>query len=83
MKTASPRSSTKYNKLPKQFNNYLKYSGLAIQMVVTIGVMAYIGLKIDQWLGIKFPAFLLLFTFLALGLLIYRLIKSVEEDNAE
>jgi len=52
-------------------------------MVVTIGVMVYLGYKIDSWLGIKFPVFLLLFTISALAGLIYKLIKSVEQDNAE
>ena len=80
---ASQKSLSKNNKLPKPFNSYLKYSGLAVQMLVTIGLMAFLGYKLDQWLDIIFPVFLLLFVFASLGLIIYRLIKSVEEDNAD
>ena len=77
------QKNTSSNQKQKQFNSYLRYSGLAIQMIVTIGLMAFLGYKIDGWIGIKFPAFLLLFTFSALTGLIYRLIKSVEEQDGE
>lgn len=29
-------------------NSYLKYSGMAFQMIVTIGIFTYAGYKIDQ-----------------------------------
>lgn len=80
---ASQKTTSDKNKKLKPFNNYLKYSGLAIQMLVTIGVMGFLGYKIDGWLELKFPVFLLLFIISALTGIIYRLIKSLDKDNEE
>ncbi|MCJ8210389.1 AtpZ/AtpI family protein [Mucilaginibacter sp. RS28] len=33
----------------KPVNNYIKYSGIAFQMFAIIGVMTFIGYKIDQY----------------------------------
>jgi len=37
--------------LGKGANNYAKYTGIAFQMIVIIGVMAFAGYKIDQSAG--------------------------------
>ena len=79
---ASPKNSPRNNKL-KPYNNHLKYSGLAIQMLVTIGIMAFLGHKIDTWAGIKFPAFLLSFVFIAFGGMIYHLYKTIQKEDSD
>ena len=66
---------------PKAYNAYLKYSGLAIQLLAAIGIFGFIGYKLDQWLEIEFPAFMLLLGFLAFGGMMYQLYKSVNKDN--
>ena len=43
----------------KPYNNYLKYSGLAIQLVLVIGLGGWLGYKLDLYFQLKFPAFLL------------------------
>ena len=68
-------------KKQKPFNDYLKYSSLAMQMVVTIGVAAWGGYKLDQYLGLRFPAFLLTFVFAAFGGLMYKLYQSITKDK--
>jgi hypothetical protein len=65
----------------KQYNSYLKYSGLAIQLLAAIGIFGWLGYKIDKYLQIKFPAFMLLLGFLAFGGMMYQLYKSVNRDN--
>lgn len=67
-------------KTKKQYNTYLKYSGLAIQMVVTIGLAGFAGYWIDKQIGWGFPAFLLLFIMLALAGIIYGIIKSSKDE---
>lgn len=67
-------------KLKQQYNSYLKYTGLAMQMVVTIGVAGYIGYWLDKLLGWRFPVFLLLFIIAALGGIIYGIIRSTKEE---
>lgn len=68
-------------KKQKPYNNYLKYSSLAMQMVVTIGVAAWAGHKADQYLEFRFPVFLLTLTFVAFGGIMYKLYRSVTRDQ--
>jgi hypothetical protein len=64
----------------KTVNNFLKYSGLGMQMMATIGIAAWLGLKLDQYLELKFPAFLLTFVFVAFGGMMYQLYRSLNKD---
>ena len=49
------------NKKLKTYNSYLKYSSLGLQLLAAIGVFGWLGHKLDQYLNIKFPAFMLFF----------------------
>ncbi|MGC4023076.1 MAG: AtpZ/AtpI family protein [Cyclobacteriaceae bacterium] len=60
-------------------NNFLKYSSLGLQFLFTIGLSAWLGLKIDQYFGFQFPIFLLSFTLLSFGGLMYKLYRSLNE----
>jgi F0F1-type ATP synthase assembly protein I len=64
----------------KPVNQFLKYSGLGIQMMAAIGVAAWLGIKLDQYLELKFPLFLLTFVFLIFGGLMYQLYRSLNKD---
>ena len=64
----------------RQSNAYLKYSGLAFQLLAAIGVCGWLGFKLDNYLGIKFPAFLLLFGFLAFGGMMYQIYRSINNQ---
>lgn len=70
---SNPKKSNRYN-------SYLKYSGLAIQMVVVIGVFGWLGYKLDQYLGLNFPAFLLSFIFLAFIGMMVQLYRSIDKS---
>lgn len=63
-------------KKPKAFNNYVKYSGLAFQLVGTIGLAGWLGYLLDNYLGLKFPLFILIFTLTAFTGTIYSLYRS-------
>jgi hypothetical protein len=63
-----------------QSNSYLKYSGLAIQLLVVIGVFGWLGYKIDGWLELKFPAFLLLLGFLSFGAMMFQIYRSINRE---
>jgi hypothetical protein len=64
----------------KPQNNFLKYSSLGLQLLVTIGVAAWIGIKIDSYLQLKFPAFLLTLVFVSFGGMIYKLYRSINNE---
>lgn len=70
------------NKKSKTYNSYLKYSSLGIQLLGAIGVFGWLGYKLDQYLHIKFPAFMLLFGLGAFGGMMYQVYRSINRDNS-
>jgi F0F1-type ATP synthase assembly protein I len=75
----SPEPSQPNKKL-SQYNGYLKYSGLAVQLLASIGIFGWIGYKIDQWLGLKYPVFMLVLGFLGFGGMMYSVYRSLNKD---
>lgn len=69
------------NKKSKPYNSYLKYSGLAIQLLAAIGIFGWLGYVLDSYLKLNFPAFMLLFGFLAFGGMMVQLYRSINRDN--
>jgi hypothetical protein len=69
------------NPKQKAYNSYLKYSSLAIQILAAIGILGYLGYRIDKWLELKFPAFMLLLGFLAFGGMMFQVYRSINKDN--
>jgi hypothetical protein len=68
-------------KRQKPSNNYLRYSSLAMQMTVTLGLAAWAGYKLDQYFGLKFPAFLLTLVFVVFGGMMYKLYQSINKNQ--
>jgi len=60
-------------------NNFLKYSSVGMQLLVVIGVCAWIGWKTDQYLELQFPVFMLTFIVVSLGGMMYKLYRSLNE----
>jgi F0F1-type ATP synthase assembly protein I len=77
---AESQGPSRPNKKLNQYNSYLKYSGLAIQLLAAIGVFGFIGYKIDQWVGIQFPAFMLTLGFLAFGAMMFQVYRSINKE---
>ena len=61
----------------RQTNAFLKFSGLGLQMLVAIGLGAWIGMKLDQYFELKFPVFLLLFVFSIFGGMMFKLNQTL------
>lgn len=64
----------------KEANSYLKWSGLAFQLLGGMGVFGFLGYKLDQYLELKFPAFMLTFGFLAFGAVMHQVYKAVKNQ---
>ncbi|MFO7257045.1 MAG: AtpZ/AtpI family protein [Bacteroidota bacterium] len=62
-------------------NPVLRYGGLGMQMLLTIGVAGWLGHKLDEYLSLEFPAFLLLFVMVALGGTVYKLYRAVNQGK--
>ena len=56
----------KNNDNKTKVNNYVRYSSMVFQMAALIGLGVWGGRKLDQYLDLKFPAFTLLFLFIAI-----------------
>lgn len=71
-------------KKPKETNsgatNFAKYSGLAFQMLGTIGLGVYGGLKLDEWQQNKFPLWTLVLSLGSVAGSLYLLIKQVKSE---
>lgn len=66
------------DKLPKRTTNYAKYSGIGLQMLGTIGLGTYAGVKLDEWQGNKIPGWTLALALLSIGAALYNFIKQVK-----
>ena len=66
------------NRRSSQYNTYLKYSGLAFQLLAAIGVFGWLGYLLDKRLNL-IPLFTLLFGFLAFGGMMYQIYRSINK----
>jgi len=71
----------KYDRNSKSSNQYLKYSGMAIQLFVLIGVGAWLGQKIDQKLSTPEPYFTIILILVFTGGFFYRLVKELSRKD--
>jgi len=63
-------------KITKGLNNYAKYSGLAFQMIAIILLGVFGGIKLDDWLNLKFPVFTVILSLTGTGAAVYYGIKD-------
>ena len=60
-------------------NSFMKYSGLAIQLLGSIALFGWLGHLLDSYLSFQFPVFMLLLGFLAFAGMMVQLYKSVNK----
>lgn len=65
----------------KPDNAYLRYSNFAFQLLGGIGLGGWIGYRLDKYLNLAFPVFLLLFVMGVLVAMIYQMYKQLKEDK--
>ncbi|HQQ96263.1 MAG TPA: AtpZ/AtpI family protein [Cyclobacteriaceae bacterium] len=65
----------------KPDNNYLRYSNFAFQLLGGISLGGWIGYRLDKYLNLTFPVFLLLFVMLVLGAMIFQMYKQLNENK--
>lgn len=69
------------NQNNKQTPNYIKYSGIAFQMLATIGVFVFIGYKIDDYKNIDNAIFTAIFGIVGVAISLYQVIKSLSKGK--
>ncbi len=65
----------------KSTPNYIKYSGVAFQMLATIGIFVFIGHKIDQYKNIDNFIFTALLGIVGVATSLYHVIRSLNKNK--
>ena len=74
-------SSRKQNNNDDSRKTLLRYAGLAFQMMATLGLGVFVGYKIDQRIGWRFPVFLIIFSLIASAILLWQIIKDTRRHE--
>ena len=59
----------------------MRYAGLATQMLVSLGIAVFIGLKADKWMKLSFPILVWLLPLLILTGIMYKIFKDTGPTN--
>lgn len=65
----------------KEASNFAKYTGVAFQMLATIGVMAFIGFKIDERSGSKRQIFTAIFGLIGVIVSLVQVVRSLNKNK--
>jgi Sec-independent protein secretion pathway component TatC len=65
-----------YRKPKKKLDDFIRYSSLAFEMIVIMGVGTWSGILIDDWLELGFPVFTLALMILSVVGAIYYVIRK-------
>ena len=75
MATTSPQPQRSPRK--NRLDVYARYSGMGIQMLVIIFAGTYGGIKIDEYLTLKFPVFTIVLSLLSVVFAIWFVVKDL------
>jgi F0F1-type ATP synthase assembly protein I len=67
----------------RDFSKFARFSGIGIQMGVTIFLGAYLGKYLDQKYTLEKKWFTILFTLLSVALALYNVLRQVNKMNDE
>ncbi len=71
---------TKKRFFPDPASKIFRYTGLAGQLFVSLGVAVWGGLKLDKWLSVS-PLFICALPLLVLSVLFYKIIRETARKN--
>lgn len=69
------------NQKPSSTNDLMRYAGLGAQLLVSLGLAVFAGLKADRWLHAAFPLLVWLLPFAVLCVIIYKLIRDTSKQK--
>ncbi|MEM7187094.1 MAG: AtpZ/AtpI family protein [Bacteroidota bacterium] len=77
-----PKES-KSRKQNSKANNYARFSGIAFQMVIVIGLGTYGGYKLDEAYPNKYMAYTLICSLCSVGIALYIMIKQAQKFSSK
>jgi hypothetical protein len=78
MQPLPPADPDKQDK-DRKINNrreLIRYAGLSSEVMASVGISVYLGIKADKWLKLSFPIFSMSLPLLVIIALIVRLVKE-------
>ncbi len=77
-----PQKKRTENKDNNSVKSFARYTGIAVQMIVIIGIMTFAGVKLDERRGAETPVFTLILSLLGVFAAIYTAIRDLlKKDN--
>jgi uncharacterized membrane protein len=68
---------------PDNTSDVMRYAGLGAQILVSLGLAVFAGLKADGWLKLSFPLLVWLLPFLVLSMIIYKIVKETSKGKQD
>lgn len=65
----------------KRLPSFVKYTGVAFQMLATIGVFTFIGYKIDEYKGSDNFLFTAILGIVGVGASLYQVVRSLNKNS--
>jgi len=59
----------------------IRYAGLSSQVVASVGLSIFIGVKADKWVSLSFPIFSWALPLLVIVILIVKLVKETSRNK--
>jgi hypothetical protein len=83
MEAKQPRKEDKDGKeeASQQASTFIKYSGIGFQMLATIGLGVWGGLKLDEWQDNKNPIWTIVLSLTAIGASLYLFIRGLPKQS--
>lgn len=81
MENNRPKEPLKPSSKKKALKDYMRYAGLGTEMMGSLLLAAWLGYKLDKWLHLSFPLFLLILPLASLAVLLWRIIKATGKRN--
>jgi F0F1-type ATP synthase assembly protein I len=69
-------SSNQKKRIKSSLGSYAKYSSLSVQMIIIVLAGTFGGIKLDKWIGWKFPVFTFCLSILSVIFAIYIAVKD-------
>lgn len=81
--TKENNRKTNRSKSKKYLDSYARYTSIAFQMLAIILIGVFGGIKLDEWLELKFPVFTVILAMLSVVLAIYYTVKDLVKTDRD
>lgn len=74
---------SKNQKRSNRIKNYARFSGVAFQMIIVIGLGSYMGVKLDNAYPNKYSLFTIVFSLMSVAIALYYVIRQVSDFSKD